>query len=258
MTKLIAPLLKWPGGKYRKAKVLRSILPDHEVYVEPFVGGGSVFLNKEPAPVEVLGDGNEDLIRFYERARRGSLRACKSVPNTRESWEKVTRCTSDCCKLMRNKMSFHGSEKFMETSNPDGRPIGTVALGRLGEYEKRLRHAHLRIADFEDTMNRWDSPETVHYLDPPWITLSESAAYSKKHYADATLSLERVAKTAARMKGKVIISYDDSPEARRIFNKAGLRVYLLNTDHSPGGRGVQRRKELVVTNFKLPPKVKVR
>ena len=44
------------GGKTKLAKKIARMIPQHETYVEPFVGGGSVFFTKNPALVEVLND----------------------------------------------------------------------------------------------------------------------------------------------------------------------------------------------------------
>lgn len=61
------PIVKWQGGKTQLLDKIRSIIPeDTKRIIEPFVGGGAVFLDLEkPA---VINDFNKDLIKVYEQA----------------------------------------------------------------------------------------------------------------------------------------------------------------------------------------------
>ncbi|EBW0789414.1 DNA methylase, partial [Salmonella enterica subsp. enterica serovar Muenster] len=41
------PFLKWAGGKYSLLPELDRLIPAGKRLIEPFVGGGSVFLNSD-------------------------------------------------------------------------------------------------------------------------------------------------------------------------------------------------------------------
>ena len=41
------------------------LIPEHKIYVEPFIGGGALFWKKPPSDFEVLNDLNDQLITFY-------------------------------------------------------------------------------------------------------------------------------------------------------------------------------------------------
>ena len=66
---MIRPFLKWAGGKSRALPELLPHLPKAKLLVEPFVGGGSVFLNTEYQNY-ILADSNSDLINVYRCATR--------------------------------------------------------------------------------------------------------------------------------------------------------------------------------------------
>ncbi|MDP1309636.1 DNA adenine methylase, partial [Klebsiella pneumoniae] len=55
------PFLKWAGGKYTQLDDLFVHIPAWKLMIEPFVGGGSVFLNREKHADYLLADVNPDL-----------------------------------------------------------------------------------------------------------------------------------------------------------------------------------------------------
>ncbi len=59
------PFLKWAGGKYSLLSELDKHIPAGKRLIEPFVGGGSVFLNSDKHAEFLLADVNADLINLY-------------------------------------------------------------------------------------------------------------------------------------------------------------------------------------------------
>ena len=67
MTKdpLVAPILKWVGGKRQLLQDISNHLPDQfSTYYEPFLGGGAVLFHLQPQKA-VVNDVNEELINVY-------------------------------------------------------------------------------------------------------------------------------------------------------------------------------------------------
>ena len=65
--KLVAPFLKWVGGKRQLIPSITEHLPKNIRklrYFEPFIGGGAVFFHLQPENA-VINDFNEELINVY-------------------------------------------------------------------------------------------------------------------------------------------------------------------------------------------------
>lgn len=60
------PFLKWAGGKYHQLPDIDRLIPAGLRLIEPFVGGGSVFINSEKHCSFLLADVNADLIHLYQ------------------------------------------------------------------------------------------------------------------------------------------------------------------------------------------------
>ena len=62
------PFIKWPGGKQEELKVIIPNLPGKiNRYIEPFVGGGAVYLDESTkANKYLINDKSIELINLYE------------------------------------------------------------------------------------------------------------------------------------------------------------------------------------------------
>ena len=67
--KLVAPVVKWVGGKRQLMNEIMPLLPKRITsYCEPFLGGGAVLFSLQPANA-IVNDINSDLIAVYEVIR---------------------------------------------------------------------------------------------------------------------------------------------------------------------------------------------
>jgi len=54
------------GGKQQLCSTILGLIPEHNLYCEPFCGGAAIFFGKKASHVEVLNDTNKELINFYK------------------------------------------------------------------------------------------------------------------------------------------------------------------------------------------------
>lgn len=65
---MVAPLVKWPGGKTRELPAILGALPDDTGrLVDPFVGGGALLFALPPEVPAVVNDASVDLMDLYRR-----------------------------------------------------------------------------------------------------------------------------------------------------------------------------------------------
>ncbi len=98
MTNSIRSPFPWFGGKGApkiKDAILR-LLPPHERYVEPFGGGASILIAKEPCKVEVYNDVNRGMVNFFRVIADADyfgkfMARAALLPYSREMYEEFLR-----------------------------------------------------------------------------------------------------------------------------------------------------------------------
>ncbi len=65
-------IARYPGSKTGSGLIQKivSLMPEHDRYVEPFVGGGAILESKRPARVTLAGDADRAVILEHRRAKR--------------------------------------------------------------------------------------------------------------------------------------------------------------------------------------------
>ncbi len=179
-------VLRYPGGKQRHLSYFAHILrnPEHrwQRYVEPFLGGGSVFFFVNPENA-LLSDKNQELIDLYRGIRDYPQEVWESYqkfPNTKRgyysirSWiiEDLDIPTKAARTLYLNRTCFKG----MWRHNANGEfNVGYGGQDRrwainesdLSDVSARLNTADLQCGDF-DTVIKKCKKDDLLFLDPPY------------------------------------------------------------------------------------------
>src|SRR5688572_9116143 len=87
----LASPIHWLGGKGKMVTKLLDFFPEHHTYAEPFGGGASMLIAKDPSPVEVYNDLNSGLVNFFRVIRDRDrfpefLRLVSLTPYSREEY----------------------------------------------------------------------------------------------------------------------------------------------------------------------------
>ena len=83
----LQPIIKWPGGKEKELKYIIPNAPQFERFIEPFVGGGSVFMGVE-ADQYYINDFSPELIELYHCIEKSDTEFFKYAEIMDVSWNK--------------------------------------------------------------------------------------------------------------------------------------------------------------------------
>jgi DNA adenine methylase len=183
----------WFGGKQKLADTILALFPEHNVYVEVFGGGASVLLSKAPGKLDVYNDADDGLVNFFRclRDRPDELvPLLELTPYARAEWE-LARTTWKAIDddIERARLwyvivagSFAG---FAARDNGDaGRGWGGERLGRMHlsraastanrvdniwRFVERLRLVQIDNLDWRRCLDRYDDPDALFYIDPPYV-----------------------------------------------------------------------------------------
>jgi DNA adenine methylase len=243
-------------------KQLTTLFPPHQVYVEPFFGGGAVFFGKTPSEKEIVNDLDSKLIQDYKRILQApsSVESYK-IPKTLLTQNRFLTETHTSIpdkvieSLLRRCNGFGG--RYIETTGvtqaSDERiqkvTLHKSKLQRMEDYKKRLNDATILNQDYRKVIKKYDSGKTFFFLDPPY-EMSKGINYAK---GSETFDFEELAKTLRDIKGDFLMTINDSPRIREVFREFKIYPYVVKGHHSETSPiGSKDRKELLVSNYTLP------
>lgn len=257
--KLRSPL-KWHGGKSYLARRIIELFPPHLVYCEPFLGGGSVLLNKVPVEHEYVGDINADLISFWSDLSRypGAINTLAwRLPYEEATFRAALDYRPDDPKngafeatfafWVRNRFSrgglgkdFAWSDRLRGGQPGDVNAWDTIRAELPGVCE-RIEGVDFECCEAKELIRTIDGCHTLHYCDPPYLheTRTHRKAYAHEMSNDEhreLLSLLRDCRGAVVLSGYRNVMYDSllADWTRHDFEMP---------NHSGQGKTKQRRVE---------------
>ncbi|MDR2219751.1 MAG: DNA adenine methylase [Methylobacillus sp.] len=190
--------MRFHGGKFRIAPWIISHFPEHRIYVEPFGGAGSVLLRKQRSYAEVYNDLDGEVVNLFNVARdRGDelVRVVELTPFSRDEFFQSYTTSKDPLEQARRTLvrSFMG----FGSASASGKKTGFRANSNrshttpahdwmnypdaLREIIVRLRGVVIENKDALAVMRQHDSPETLHYADPPYVPETRDAGADYRH-----------------------------------------------------------------------------
>jgi DNA adenine methylase len=262
--------LRYPGGKSRAlTQIIPHIPLDIKEFREPFVGGGSVFLGFkkqfELLPLQYwINDLNYDLFCFWKATKYQIEDLLELIvkfrvkyTEGRELYKYFTNPDNIYSELDRaarffilNRITFSGtveaggySQKAFEQRFTES------SLQRLKELAPCLTAVKITHGDYEELLFQ-GGEDVFIFLDPPYLEATKSKLYGVKGALHTSFDHERFAENMQKCQHRWLITYDDSPEIRRLFSFAEIVEWELqygmnNYKKTSAAKG----KELFIKNY---------
>lgn len=283
MTKNVKSPLRYPGGKSRAIKQILPLIPTKITeFREPFVGGGSVFF----AVRSIFGnniksywinDLNYDLYCFWKQARDNVAELVdeltKIYTTTKDGRALFEELTKDRDLLCNNKdmlSEFERAVRFFVLNRITFSGVVDSGGYSQGAYEKRFTRSSIdrvkmisralsgvKITNEDYTASLFDENNDVFiFLDPPYLKATESKLYGTRGALHTTFNHDQFANNMKKCKHKWLITYDDSPKIRELFDFANIREWTLQYGMNNYRKdSAAKGKELFIKNYHIHAKV---
>lgn len=257
----LRPPISYYGGKQGLLSTILPIIPSHERYVEPFLGGGAVYWAKSPSEIEVINDYDGFVVNFYN-VLKSDFQALKSLI-VATPFGRYTHQKASTIRQMQEEFSpIQKAWAFFVLANSSmyaaldsqclfpGKDIKVVTtfynkINRFNEdYANRLHNTFIEQRDAIYVILQNDSEDTFMFVDPPYFN-SDMGHYGGYREAD----FERLLNALSDVKGRFILTCYPS-ELLDVFLKrnAHWTAEFKEMAKSAGSKG-KRKTEVLVRNY---------
>lgn len=256
----VDPVAPYLGGKKNLAAQLTDIInrTPHTTYAEVFVGMGGVFFRRRRRPQsEVINDYSRDvsnLFRILQRHYPQFLDTIRWQLSGRAEFNRLMAVDPDTLTDLERAARFLYLQRLAFGGKITGRSFG-VATERSARFDltklaPMLEDVHDRLAgvlieclDYQDFISRYDGPNVLFYLDPPYYGCESD-------YGAHLFNRDRFAAMAAQLaclQGKFLLSLNDHPAVREIFGAFHIRD--VKTTYTIGQDGGKPVSEVIIANY---------
>lgn len=234
------PALPYYGSKWRLFPWIESFFPPHATYCEPFGGSAAILLRKEPVVLEVYNDVDAQVVNFFRVLREETQRARLIELLQLTPYSKVEFVTAHCTSAdpaldaveRARRLFVRGWQGYGPGSASTDRAVGWArgraaplsdqvrswlgAIPNLDRVAERLRTVQIEHDSAWAIFERYDSPDTLFYVDPPYVasTLSANKEY-RSPFTDG--DHRRLAEVLEQVQGMVVLSGFDCPLYNELF-----------------------------------------
>jgi len=248
---------RWMGGKARLVHRLLPLFPPHRCYVEPFGGMASVLLNKPRVEMEIYNDRDARLFSLFSvmKYHAGELDAeLTTLLKSRQLFETyrdqagITDIQQAARFLYCQVVGFGGRGEHFGTGTTGGG--AATSMGILptvaARVTERLQTVTIEHADWEVCLEKYDSPATFFFCDPPyWGTTGYTVPFSERDH-------EVLADRLRRIRGKFLMTNADCQQVRSLYR--GMPWISITGPLSLPKEGKTGRllRHLTVANYPIP------
>jgi DNA adenine methylase len=179
----LKPMIKWSGGKSDEIKKFIEYIPDDiDTYLEPFMGGGSVFFYLSPKK-SVISDVHSELTDFYNEIKKKNSNLIyefmKNHPNEEKTYYKIrdefkikSPLDNACRFFYQRKTCFRGMLRYNSKGHfniPFGRyKTYNFEILKDKKYENLLKNTQVFNKDFSYIFENFNNKKNFMFLDPPY------------------------------------------------------------------------------------------
>ncbi len=266
---MIRSPLRYPGGKSRAAQRIVALIPDFQEFREPFVGGGSVFINlkqKFPEKCFWINDKYKELATFWQVLQNDSEKLFEQILNWKRAFsggkelfyflrEKIkdsNEIETAAAFFVFNRITFSGTTEAGGFSlQAFEKRFTDSSIERLKSMPQVLQNVKITNSDYENLINA-EGENVFLFLDPPYFSATNSALYGKNGDLHKAFDHERFASILKTCSHKWLLTYDDSPFIRKLFSFAEIEKWdLIYGMRNVTKNSNQKGNELFISNFEL-------
>ena len=232
--------LRWTGGKFYIADWIVSLIPKHNVYVEPFFGAGWVFFTKPRSKIEVINDIDDRVYALFKVLSDEELfqRFIEKIwfvgASEKLYYEMLERLKTGDLDLVDKAVAFLYVNRFALSGNLADDFLVWRSKNKALLYEKlkdgllaiheRLRGVAVLNRDWKDVVKKYDREDVVIYLDPPYVlgTRPNSEGIYVHELSDE--EHEELVDICLRLKSKVILSGYQNGIYKRLEENGWIRL----------------------------------
>lgn len=258
------PFLKWAGGKYSMLPDLYQVIPAGMRLIEPFVGGGSVFLNSDKHACFLLADVNTDLINLYQmlavvpgavirhaRVMFDRLNDAESYMALREEFNAQVMDAPEraAAFLFLNRHCFNGLIRYNRNNQFNvgwGKyPSPYFPEEEIRAFTEMAHNCVFMAAGFRRTLALAGEGDVV-YCDPPYEPMPGKDGFT--HYAaggftwDDHIALAECCVAAHQRGASVVIGNSTSPRVIDLYSQHGFEIRYISARRSISSKGSTREK----------------
>jgi DNA adenine methylase len=261
--------LRYPGGKQKAIPQIANYIPSKfKAFREPFIGGGSVFFHvsqKYPNMSCWVNDRNQELYYFWLEVKTNLPKLVEEVKQIKyqtkdgrilfESLKAVDVSSLNSLEravrfFILNRITFSGTIESGGYSNASFKSRFTdSSIERLAALDGCFINTRVTNFDYSDLLTE-PGEDVFIFLDPPYLSKTESKLYGKKGDLHTCFDHTRFAKLMSECSHKWLITYDNCEEVKRNFSFAHIYEWELQYGMNNYKQGkAEIGKELFITNY---------
>lgn len=272
------PFVKWAGGKTQLLDKLKSYMPaNFDNYFEPFIGGGSFFLNLAPKRA-VINDFNSELINAYKCFQNDEFfeklkeeLKMHEINHSEEYYYKVRALDKEANFLTLpiyiraarmiylNKSCFNGlyrvnSKGFFNVPSGKKKKVVTFDEENFNFLREYFRNNDITIlnGDFEDAVKNAKAGDFV-YFDPPYDVIENKnsfTSYAKNDFGkDEQIRLAKLYKKLNDKGVLVMLSNHNTAFINELYKDFNIHVVNAKRMINSKADGRGDVEEVIITNY---------